>query len=193
MASTALAGGYVAPVTEAPVFAPVAPRVHDWSGAYAGLKAGQTSGDWEYDGGTYFGTLDAGTTIGGFAGYNLQRGNLVFGGEIGLTHLGVSEPTYTFLEFSNFLEVKGRLGYAMDRVMVFGTLGYMAGTITDTWGPTDYDVRGMTYGLGVEFMVTNNIFAGLEYQRAALKGEYLVPDDVAVDLDTVALRVGFQF
>ncbi|PKP69595.1 MAG: hypothetical protein CVT82_09765 [Alphaproteobacteria bacterium HGW-Alphaproteobacteria-4] len=191
MTTTAFAGGYVAPVTEAPVYAPVAVRAHDWSGAYVGLKAGQTSGDWDYNNGTFVGTLDSGTTLGGFAGYNMQRGNLVYGAEVGLTHLGVSEPTYTFLEFSNFLEIKGRLGYAMDRVMVYGTLGYMGGTISN--GPTDYDARGMTYGLGAEFMLTDRIFAGLEYQRAALKGEYLAPDDVALNLDTVALRVGFQF
>ncbi|MDP1669736.1 outer membrane protein [Phaeovulum sp.] len=191
MTTTAFAGGYVAPVTEAPVYAPVAVRAHDWSGAYVGLKAGQTSGDWDYNN-FLTGTLDSGTTIGGFAGYNMQRGNLVYGAEIGLTHLGVTAPTYPTLEFGNVLEIKGRLGYAMDRVMVYGTLGYMSGTITDTSGPTDYDANGMTYGLGAEFMLTDRIFAGLEYQRAALTGTYMA-NEVAVDLDTVALRVGFQF
>lgn len=190
MSTTAFAGGYVAPVTEAPVYVPVIVQAHDWSGAYAGLKVGQTSGDWDYDNGYYANTFDSGTTVGGFAGYNLQRGNLVFGGEVGLTHLGITDPGYTPWGIGNVLELKGRLGYAMDRVMVYGTLGYMSGTISD--GSNEFDLNGMTYGIGAEFMVTDRVFAGLEFQRAALTGTYL-GNDVVSDLDTVALRVGFQF
>jgi opacity protein-like surface antigen len=190
MASTAFAGGYVAPVVEAPVYAPVV-RAHDWSGAYAGFKAGQSSGAWDYDSGALTGDIDAGTALGLFAGYNLQSGNLVYGVEVGITKHDASLPIAPTATFDNFYEIKGRVGYAMDRFMVYGTLGYTSGGVS--YSGTSYDLSGMTYGIGAEFMVTDRIFAGLEYQRANLVGTYLASDDVSANLDTVALRVGFQF
>jgi len=191
MATAASAGGYVAPVVAAPVLAPVVAQAHDWSGAYAGLKAGQSSGDWDYDDGTLLGDVDAGTALGLFAGYNMQRGNLVYGVEVGITKHDASLPIAPTATFDNFYEIKGRLGYAMDRVMVYGTIGYTAGGVS--YSGTSYDLSGMTYGIGAEFMVTSRVFAGLEYQRAALDGTYLASDDVSANLDTIALRVGFQF
>ncbi len=191
MSSTAFAGGYVAPVVAQPVIVPVV-QVHDWSGAYAGLKFGKSSGDWEWNSGAEFGPIDSANAYGGFAGYNMQRGNLVYGVEAGVTKSDVTvvAPGPTTFDADNFFEIKGRLGYAMDRVMVYGALGYMSGTIND--GATDVDLDGMTYGIGAEFMVTDNIFAGLEYQRAALSGTYLA-NDLDADVDTISVRVGFQF
>ncbi len=79
----------------------------------------------------------------------------------------------------------------MDRFLVYGTLGYMHGTMSDA--TTDYDADGMTYGIGAEYMVTDRVFAGLEFQRANLVGTYSAADDLSADVDTLALRVGFQF
>ncbi|WP_372840862.1 outer membrane protein [Phaeovulum sp.] len=188
MSSTAFAGGYVAPVVAQPVMEPVV-QVHDWSGAYAGLKIGQSSGDWDWDTSTT-GSIDSGNAYGGFAGYNVQRGNLVYGVEVGLNQSNVEITTPVAFDAGNFMEIKGRVGYAMDRVMFYGALGYMSGDIND--GTDDVDLDGMTYGIGAEFMLTDNIFAGLEYQRAALSGTY-GGADLDADVDTVALRVGFQF
>ena len=194
LSTTAVAGGYTAPVVAAPVYTPVAAPAHDWSGAYVGLKAGQSSGDWSM---SYLGApvdagaIDSGTTYGLFGGYNFQSGHMVYGAELGITKLGIGVPALPpTASIDNAFEIKGRLGYAMDRVMVYGTLGYMMSGVTD--GANQYDANGMTYGVGIEFMVTNNIFAGLEYQRAALEGTY-PPNDVKANIDTVALRVGFQF
>jgi len=187
-ASTALAAGFSAVVAE-PVVIAAAPAAHDWSGAYVGLKFGRGSGDWT-DSNDDVGTLDSGTARGLFGGYNLQNGNLVYGVEAGITDLGVSITEVPTAEISNFYEIKGRLGFAMDRVMAYGTVGYATGDVTV--GMTSYDASGMTYGVGVDFMLTKSLFAGLELQRAALKGTYGMTD-VNTDVDTVALRVGLQF
>ncbi len=202
MTSAAHAGGTVEPQIEPQVDGPVAQvpepvaQIHNWSGAYGGLMFGQSSGDFTAtpsQSAPAVGDIDSGNRYGAFVGYNMQRGNLVYGAELGLSKpdFNVSIAPTVAID-STMIDVKGRLGFAMNRAMVYGTLGYMTSGFTDTNDSTKTDLNGMTYGLGIDFMVTQSVFLGLEYQRANLAGSQ---SGYAVDanLDTVALRVGYQF
>ena len=198
MTSAAQAGGTVEPQMEPQVVVPVAQvaQVHDWSGAYGGLMIGQSSGDFTAtpsQSAPATGNINSGNRYGAFVGYNMQSGNLVYGAELGLSKpdFNVSIAPTVKID-STMVDVKGRLGYAMDRAMVYGTLGYMTSGFTDTNDNTKTDLNGMTYGIGIDYMVTQSVFAGLEYQRANLSGSQS-GYSVDANLDTIALRVGYQF
>jgi opacity protein-like surface antigen len=202
MASVAQAGGTVEPQIEQQVDGPVVQvvepvtQMHNWTGAYGGLMFGQSSGDFTAtpsQSSPATGDIDSGNRYGAFVGYNMQRGNLVYGAELGLSKpdFNVSVAPSVAID-STMIDVKGRLGFAMDRAMVYGTIGYMSSGFTDTNDSTKTDLNGMTYGLGIDYMVTQSVFVGLEYQRANLSGSQ---SGYAVDanLDTIALRLGYQF
>lgn len=198
MTGAAQAGGTVEPQMEPQVVVPVAQvaQIHDWSGAYGGLMFGQSSGDFKAtpsQSAPATGNINSGNRYGAFVGYNMQSGNLVYGAELGLSKpdFNVSiAPTVTI--DSTMVDVKGRLGYAMDRTMVYGTLGYMTSGFTDAHDNTKTDLNGMTYGIGIDYMITQSVFTGLEYQRANLSGSQS-GYSVDANLDTIALRVGYQF
>lgn len=202
MTSTAQGGGLAEPQMEAQTVEPVTQvampvaQVIDWSGAYAGLMFGQSSGDYTAtfsQSSLPTGSIDPGNRYGAFVGYNMQSGNLVYGAEIGLSkpNFGIPiAPTVTI--DSTITDVKGRLGYATARALLYGTVGYMNSGFTDTRDSTHTDLDGMTYGVGIDYMMTQAVFAGLEYQRADLSGSQS-GYDVDANLDTIALRVGFKF
>ena len=56
----------------------------DWSGFYGGLSLGADAGDMLYrlDGNPNGGEQIDGTRVGLFAGYTMQNGNFVYGGEL---------------------------------------------------------------------------------------------------------------
>ena len=62
-------------------------------------------------------------------------------------------------DHTNFFgTVRGRLGFAFDRALFYGTGGFAYDTHT----------TGYTYGGGIEFALTNNISVGAEYLRVNL-------------------------
>ena len=84
MASTAIAGSATPSATDVAIMAPAPLGATDWSGLYFGASAGVANGNLENillvnD------DLDNNSLFGAFAGYNQQRGNLVFGGEVEFT------------------------------------------------------------------------------------------------------------
>lgn len=198
-----LAGGLNQPV-EAPVVAPViavtppAPVVADWSGFYAGLSYGAATGEANiYESGELVGgPLDIdGNLPALFGGYNLQRGNLVFGGElaIGLDGAGGESPGGEH-GFDNVIDAKARVGYAFGNLLAYGALGYSVADFDDNGEA--FDASGLGYGAGVQYQFGGRYFAGLEYYARDLGGDWAESDSVSLDetnLDTISLRVGMQF
>jgi outer membrane immunogenic protein len=142
-ASTAMAADVPGPYYKAtPIEGP-----YNWSGVYAGLNAGYAFGQdtTTVDG---FGTATSdyqGFLGGGQVGFNWQYSGLVFGVEadvqfaaIGgssslLTTGGGGGPFASSLtnnKLDAFGTVRGRIGYAFDRVLVYGTGGFAAGRNT---------------------------------------------------------------
>ena len=106
--------------TKAP--APVA--INSWAGFYIGAMGGYAQEN----------TSDVGALSGGFAGgtvgYNWQSGNLVLGVEADAawTDIGATVGIVGLASASDKIRdmgtVRGRIGYAFDQVLVYGTGGY---------------------------------------------------------------------
>ena len=145
------------PVTYA---APVS--VDNWAGFYLGGAANWDwgtfqSGDFDADG--WGGTL--------FGGYNMQSGSIVYGVEADLATSNQHEYVGSGVKMEQGLNgsLRGRVGYAMDPVMVYGTAGLAGSKLEAKLGGSDDQMAwGYTVGAGVEAMVTNNISARVEYR-----------------------------
>lgn len=197
-APAAWAGSVAEPEME-PMVAPVvvAAAPYDWSGPYAGLSAGKSSGDLTLtflQEGSDTGDLD-GRSFGGFAGYNWQNGSLVYGLELALQDVDAEveqEPAY---HFNYAHDLKARLGYAYDNMLFYGFAGYTMGEF-EVDGEGTWDADGPNFGLGVEMAFRENWLLGLEYIRRNLDGDFAPeePDlSFDADLDTIQLRVGYKF
>jgi outer membrane immunogenic protein len=105
----------------------------------------------------------------------------------------------------------GRAGFAFDRVLVYGTLGYAIAGVNHSFiaelgqaqlGWSKQDVaHGLAFGGGLEFAVSRDISLGVQYLHANLEaeGEGLLLGGVItngrrdVDLDIVTARLNFRW
>lgn len=188
-AFTAFAG----PVDVPPPLPPVVIADEPFEGFYVGLEYGFAQGDI-----TREDLLTApvpltfepdGSVWGGFAGYNVQNGSLIYGGEVRLLHFdGVSEGVF---EFEDVLDIRARVGFAAsDALMIYGALGYS--TASAVAGGVDVDLDGFNYGAGVEYNLTESWFVGADVTGRQVDGEtpFFSYDGT---LNTATLRVGFRF
>ncbi|WP_341366280.1 porin family protein [Yoonia sp. BS5-3] len=168
----------------------------DWSGGYAGLNFGTTTGDLDFFDTDVAQELDDGTTVGVFAGYQVQSGAFVYGGEVaifntsdafvtGFSESEISEPMFDF---------KARGGYTIDDVLLYGLLGMSSGIYTNL--PDDeWDVSGLNYGIGAEYIIGDKFVVGAEYLVRDLEGDN--PDGggqtVQIDFDTLSFRASYKF
>lgn len=179
----------------------------DWSGAYIGASVGM-------QGVRVFvpnqGALEGfGVVVGGFAGYNAQVDNTVFGVEADLEYSSFSgsrnctNPTWTCASYINAQgSLRGRVGYAVEALLFYATGGVaianFGGSTTNAFGVSypDSSVRvGWTAGAGVEAAVSENLFGRVEYRYTNL-GARDMNFDVAypgVDVQTHAIRVGVGY
>lgn len=149
-----------------PVKAPLYSPAYDWSGFYLGVTGGGGWGgsSWDSTGGFDI----SGWTVGATAGYNYQVGQAVFGLEGDINWSNISGTTLGCCETKNTWlgTVRGRVGYAFDRLMPYVTGGVAFGDVeANVPGfPGASDTRvGWTLGGGVEYAITNNLSAKAEY------------------------------
>lgn len=158
------------PYTKAPV---AVASVYNWTGFYLGIVGG---GAWEAASGD---PKMKGGFVGGTAGYNWQTGNVVFGIEADGSWADVSAsatapvlgiPVTTSSKTDALGTVRGRIGWAVNNVLFYGTGGYawIDNKISvSALGVTLSDSKfhsGWTVGAGVEAF-----FA----PQWSVKGEYL--------------------
>jgi len=181
--------------------------------------------DWEND-------LD-GSMYGAFTGINFQSGSIVYGVEAAysLGSIGFYDDDPSFPngvedaiedaadfdsndvdefggEFSSFIDLKARVGFAAGRALIYSFAGWSFGEYQYD-GIIDGDPEtvgvstdGMNYGAGIDMLVTDNFFMGLEYiirEQAAnvgsgnvcCSGDYTW--DMSATIQEVQLRAGWQF
>jgi outer membrane immunogenic protein len=140
----------------------------NWSGFYVGVNGGY---------GWNSASLDAGANSpkggfgGGQIGYNAQRGNFVFGIESDIQGAGIKATSYgADTEMNWFGTARGRLGYAFDRVLVYGTGGFAYGNVKDSaLGSSISETQlGWVAGGGVEYKFSPSWSAKAEYQFMSL-------------------------
>lgn len=193
-AGAVFADGPAAPAPDPVVIAPAV----SWAGFYAGLSAGRSvSGSWAFaNNGVEFnsGEFVNGNVNGLFVGYNWQRGNLVYGAELAYSEADVAVVGWPASKFDTFTDIKGRVGYAAGKAMVYGTAGYMVGDFQDG-AVINFDLTGMTFGVGVEYKVSSRFVVGLEYLNRQMEGTDPTRPLITMDTDlsTVSLRAALTF
>lgn len=171
-------------------FAAEPAAVNWWSGAYVGLNAGYAGSNLsvlDTNGGVTPGPFTYSTkgfTGGGYAGYNWQVSNLLFGIEGDLGYLGATGKGYIpssnpnahqdlTLDSGLYGDATGRVGYAFNRFMVYGKGGYayFGGSAKQTTTNPGYVTtgtgswNGYTYGGGLEYALSPGVSVKLEYLR----------------------------
>lgn len=133
-----------------------------WEGNYVGAEIGATSSKFP----SPFSSRTS--ALGGIvAGKNFQSGNFVYGGE---AELSFGEAEHKIQNGGRLQQswsgvVKAKAGYAMDKTLVYGTLGYG----TTKFKPKDNVTSGSKWSGGVQ------MGAGLEQQLTgplSVKAEY---------------------
>lgn len=198
IATAAFAGNLDTPAPVVVDVAPVAASVTDWSGFYLGAAVSAETGDFQYE------EFDApvglllntsGTMYGAFAGYNFQRGNIVFGAEVSYSAGSIAIEGFPAFEFTNLIDLNGRVGFAAGRALIYATAGATLGDWVEGIQGT-YAVSGYNYGAGVDFMLTDRIFLGVEYLVRDLSGSYepLAPDEsFSSENQSIRVRAGITF
>lgn len=211
-ASAADLGGYRADVEPADNSPPV--RLYSWRGFYVGVNGGYAWGSGDptiVSNGINTATLDAidpsGFLGGGQLGYNAQFGNFVIGAEADIQGGWVdgdsASGAFTTSSDLNWLStVRGRIGFAGDRILIYGTGGVawadMDFTASD--GVTSFSggdtLTGYAVGGGVEWMLTNNWTAKAEYLYVDL-GDTTIRDGAgnSANFDNAfhTMRVGLNY
>jgi iron complex outermembrane recepter protein len=195
----------------------------DWTGVYLGVNGGYTFGGSKWSdsvtGNSSGGFGTSGFVFGGTVGANYQIGSLVFGIEgdgdwadssgFG-TFTGSSLCAGGCLTSDSWLStVRGRIGYAFDRYLVYATAGAAFGDIRAQFSndPISRSVEaGWTVGAGIEVALGRNWSAKAEYLFVDLadgscttactianpNGPATVPN-VAVKFDESIVRAGVSY
>jgi outer membrane immunogenic protein len=157
---------YGQPPAAAPSYYNAAPA-YSWSGPYVGLTGGY---GWASTSPTT--SPNRGWIGGAYAGANFQTDtNLVVGIEGDVTATGKT-GTSGGLTVSNPWDatLRGRIGFALDRVLVYGTGGVAVGGLKAVSGAgTDTATQaGWTAGAGVEAALAQNVTGRLEFRHTDL-------------------------
>ncbi len=189
----AAAAGNLEPVSETPQV--LATDTTDWSGAYTGLGYSRFGGDIGEAGNTPI-SLDNSSQAQIFAGYQLQNGSFVYGGELayGFGSATSAPGTVDPNDISKVIDLKARAGYAADKFMVYGILGYSRSefdVITNTTGD-EGTLAGISYGIGVDYAISTNFVIGAEYLARNLDGS-IQGTSIETDMNSLSLRASYRF
>ncbi len=185
-----------------------------WSGPYFGLQVGVASTSFGYGvSHPLFSTSgDRSSTdfnFGAHAGVNGQIGMFVFGGEADIERLDGSRAFSATLAGVNFAgsadapwigTLRARAGFSFDRFLVYGTGGIAATRATFKASATNLFTNevsnyfvGLALGAGVEYALTNNITARVEYRHVSFADNtfsFTGADASKLDLSINSVRIG---
>ena len=215
--------------------APIAPVValaYDWTGFYLGVSGGygwgqatwtdQNDGDFAQFLGQQYPMRPSGGMLGGQVGYNKQFDRIVLGAEFSGSATWMKDTVQNSTVTGVFgttnvqalYAATAKLGYAMDRILVYGKGGpafaQMNIFANDTFANIhfgDSQLRsGFTLGAGLEYAMTNNWLVGLEYDyynfgdahfsgydNASFAGNHFNDYKVNTNIGTVNARVSYKF
>jgi outer membrane immunogenic protein len=164
---------------------PLPAAVYNWTGFYLGINGGFGTGNSNWSDGV-IGTTGSfptsGFLVGGTSGVNYQIAEYVFGIEgdgdwtnlrgnsgstCGAISAVVTAPVSCQTQSQWLATVRGRVGYAFDRILLYGTAGAAFGNVqTGLNPPSTFDSAveaGWTVGAGVEVAFAQNWTAKAEY------------------------------
>ena len=191
LATAASAGALGDPIIEKPLELIEEP---DWQGfrlglTYNGEMSGNTTAASEG-----FPFLDAGHdndgNLGGFVGFDLQRGQMVYGLEyqhIQRDSAVQGDPSRVHGDISS---LRVRIGRTAGKTLFYGSIGAAQSTFDDAG--TNIDMDGYVAGIGIERLFGKNGILGLAVDHYDLSGERLATT-VESKHTVLQLRVGFKF
>jgi outer membrane immunogenic protein len=174
----------------APYYPPPS-SIYNWTGPYAGLNVG-----YEWGKVTNSSIEPSGVAGGGQLGYNWQIGQFVFGGETDIQISG-ADDTFAPYKFSNpwFGTVRGRAGFAINNMLLYGTAGLAYGELKGEFFGIDENKThiGWTAGAGLEVGFMPNWSAKLEYLYMDLGNRSYSITGVDNGLHANYLRLGVNY
>ncbi|KQW29385.1 hypothetical protein ASE36_13170 [Rhizobium sp. Root274] len=184
---------YEAPA-EPPMAVESAPQF-SWAGGYAGILTGYGWGDGSVDG---FGSESFdGARLGGFVGYNWDMGNQLVVGLEGDLNYDWNEESIGGADVDTGLNwsARARVGYAMDRALLFAAGGYTGTNVSadSPLGDDDDTLHGWTIGGGVDYAVTDRMFTRIEYRYNDFGSGSLGGADVDFDQHVVNVGLAVKF
>jgi outer membrane immunogenic protein len=203
IASVAAAAAADMPNAAAPQAYPVVSPAYNWSGFYVGAMGGY---GWSSTANTHFTGGFAGGTIGG----NVQISSLVFGVEVEGAWSDIGRDATNLVlglaltdRVEAFGSVTGRVGFAVDNVLIYGKGGFavannkfglgIAGSPLGLATRTQ-TLKGYTVGGGVEYGFTPNWSAKAEYLFAHYGSEnYFGLPLGDLDVHTVKFGINYRF
>jgi outer membrane immunogenic protein len=164
---------------------------YSWAGPYLGANVG-----YQWSTVTNNSAKPSGIMGGLQAGYNWQTGQFVFGAEADL-QLSAADDVFAPWQFSNpwFGTLRGRIGFAMNNILFYGTLGIALGTVRlDRAGIDESNTHlGWAGGLGMEVGLTSNWSAKAEYLYVDLSDRNYVLTGGTIGLESNILRLGVNY
>lgn len=198
----ALAADAIEAPPEAPVATEVMTPVFTWSGPYLGVQGGGsfTSGDYTLGGVRTNENFDGGI-IGAFAGYNYQfdNSNIVAGIEGDIGYIWNKNDAQGIAQAGTDVNgaVRARIGYAMDRALIYGAAGWTAASgYTYIPGVTTKDsemLNGYTVGAGVDYAITDKMFGRVEYRFNDYGSKDVGPANLDFKEHRVTVGLGVKF
>ena len=184
-------GAQAADLAARPVYkAPIAAPVWSWAGFYVGVNVGVASArtnisapsdNFFFPSSASFNSSQTGVIGGLQAGYNWQFNNLVLGIEGDVSAASLNRSTspgtigFTGDSFNGAMSalatVRGRIGYAFDRTLIYGTGGAAFANLKDEYFSQPFpftasassSATGWAAGVGAEFALSGNWTAKAEY------------------------------
>jgi outer membrane immunogenic protein len=193
-ASTALATPAFAQDANAPFTGPRAEGIVGWDRLDDGANSGTKASD--------------GVVYGGQVGYDFQVGNAVLGIEGEATGSTNKDTTSGIvaagdrfrISAGRDLYVGGRIGFAAGpRALIYAKGGYTNARINTRYtlgtATTDdhADAEGWRAGAGVEYLLSNNVYAKAEYRYSNYSGIDGTNADIDLDRHQVVAGVGIRF
>ena len=164
-----------------------------WQGPYVGANLGYLWGSV-----TGNPTKPSGVAGGAQAGYNWQSNQFVFGAETDIQFSG-AEDTFAPWKFSNpwFGTLRGRAGFAMSNILIYGTAGLAYGGVraqsTLTGVSESKTVPGWVIGAGMEVALSTNWSARAEYLYVDLSDRSYSLTGTSNGLESNLLRFGVNY
>lgn len=187
----AIAPAAAADLYRQPYTVPAPLGVYSWAGPYLGVNLGYQWGEVSNSG-----VEPAGVAGGAQLGFNWQTGQFVFGVETDL-QLSGAEDRFATWQFSNpwFGTLRGRAGYAVNNILVYGTAGVAYGSLhADVLGASESHASlGWTAGLGLELGLTQNWSVRAEYLYIDLGGNTFGLTGLSHNIDSSVFRMGVNY
>lgn len=163
--------------------APALPPLYSWTGFYVGGQLGYSWGSDRQEFFTTAGRAPVGVAFdyrpssfmgGAHAGFNYQMGSVVLGVEGDIEALNARGERGGLFRVQQDWQgsVRGRIGYALDRFMIYGAAGvafsrFEYGYFNPVAGLGEsgsFSRTGWTVGGGINFAWTDNVVFGLDYR-----------------------------